>query len=41
MLIVLASITVDRGFEFRFGQPIDYNIDICCFSGKQAWSNNE
>jgi hypothetical protein len=27
---------VDRGFDPREGQTIDYKIGICCFSAKQA-----
>jgi hypothetical protein len=34
MVSVLASIVVDRGCEHRSGQTKDYNIGICCFSGK-------
>ena len=33
---VLASSAVDRGFEPRSGQTIEYKIDICCFSAKQT-----
>ena len=33
---VLASSTVDRGFESRSGQTKDYEIGICCFSAKHA-----
>ena len=36
MVSVLASSTVDRGFEPRSGQTKDYNIGICCFSTKHA-----
>jgi hypothetical protein len=36
MISVLASDTVDRGFEPRTGQTKDYNIGICCFSAKHA-----
>ena len=36
MVSVLASSAVDRGFEPRSGQTIDYKIGICCFSAKQA-----
>ena len=36
MASVHASSTVDRGFEFRSGQPKDYNIGICCFFAKHA-----
>ena len=36
MVNALASSAVDRGFEPRSGQTKDYNIDICCFSAKQA-----
>ena len=34
MASVLASSTVDRGFEPQSGQPKDYEISICCFSTK-------
>ena len=33
---VLASSTVDRGFEIWSGQTKDYKIGICCFSAKHA-----
>jgi len=33
---VLASSAVDRGFEPRSGQPKDYEIGICCFSGRHT-----
>jgi hypothetical protein len=33
---MLASHTVDRGFEPRTGQTKDYEIGICCFSAKHA-----
>jgi hypothetical protein len=33
---VLASSTVDRGFEPRSRQTKDYKIGICCFSAKHA-----
>ena len=36
MVSVLASSEVDRGFEPRSGQTKDYEIDICCFSTKDA-----
>ena len=36
MLGVLASNAVDRGFEPRSGQTIDYAIGICCFFAKHA-----
>ena len=36
MVSVLASSTVDRGFEPRSGQTKDYKIGICCFSSKHA-----
>ena len=36
MVRVLASSAVDRGFEPRSGQTIDYKIGICCFSTKHA-----
>ena len=31
MVSVLASSTVDRGFEPQSGQTKDYKIGICCF----------
>ena len=34
MVSVLASSTVDRGFEPRSGQIKHYKIGICCFSVK-------
>jgi hypothetical protein len=36
MVSMLASSVVDRGLEPRSGQTKDYDIDICCFSAKQA-----
>ena len=36
MVSVLASSTVDRGFEPRSGQIKDYKLGICCFSAKHA-----
>ena len=36
MVNMLASSAVDRGFEPRSGQTIDYKIGICCFSTKHA-----
>ena len=36
MVRMLASSSVDRGFESRSGQTKDYNIGICCFSAKHA-----
>jgi hypothetical protein len=36
MVSMLAWSVVDHGFEPRSGQTKDYNIVICCFSGKQA-----
>jgi hypothetical protein len=36
MVSVLALSAVDRGFEPRSGQTIDYKIGICCFSTKHA-----
>ena len=36
MVSVLASSSVDRGFEPRSGQTKDYKIGICCFSVKHA-----
>jgi hypothetical protein len=35
MISVLASSSVDRRFESRSGQTIDYKIGICCSSLKQ------
>ena len=32
MVSVLAACVVDRGFEPRSDQTIDYKIGICCFS---------
>ena len=34
--MVLASSVVERGFEPRSGQTIDYKIGSCCFSAKHA-----
>jgi hypothetical protein len=36
MSSMLASDTVDRGFEPRTGQTKDYKIGICCLSTKHA-----
>ena len=36
MVSVLASSTVDRGFEPRSGGTKVYKISICCFSAKHA-----
>jgi hypothetical protein len=36
MVSLLASSTVDRGFEPRSGQTKDYKITICCFFVKHA-----
>jgi hypothetical protein len=36
MVSMLASSTVDRGFEPRSGQTKDYKIGICCFTAKYA-----
>ena len=36
MVSVLASSSVDRGFEPRSGQTKDYKIGICCFSVTHA-----
>ena len=36
MISVLASSSVDRRFESRLGQTIDYKIGICCFSATHA-----
>jgi hypothetical protein len=36
MVSVLASSSVDRGFEPRSGQTKDYKIGICCFSARHA-----
>jgi hypothetical protein len=36
MVRMLASSSVDRGFESRSGQTKDYNIGICCFSAKHT-----
>ena len=36
MVRMLASSSVDRGFESRSGQTKDYNIGICCFSAKHV-----
>ena len=36
MVSVLASITIDRGFEPQSGQTKDYNNGICCFFANHA-----
>ena len=36
MVRMLASRSVDRGFESRSGQTKDYNIGICCFSANHT-----
>jgi hypothetical protein len=36
MVSVLASSTVDRGFEPRLGKTEDYKNGICCFFAKHA-----
>jgi hypothetical protein len=36
MISVLASSSVDRRFESRLGQTIDYKIGICCFSANHT-----
>jgi hypothetical protein len=36
MVNVLASSSVDGGFEPRSGKSKDYKIDICCFPVKDA-----
>ena len=36
MVSVLASSTVDRGFEPRSGHTKDYQIRMCCFSAMHA-----
>ena len=36
MVSVLTSKAVNRGFEHRSGQTMDYKIGICCFSAKHA-----
>jgi hypothetical protein len=36
MVSVLSSSAVDCGFEPQSGQTKDYEIDICCFSAKNA-----
>ena len=36
MVCMLTSSVVDRGFEPRFGQAKDYEIDICCIPSKHA-----
>jgi hypothetical protein len=36
MVSVLVSSVVDHGFEPLSGQTKDYEIGMCCFSGKHA-----
>ena len=36
MVSVLASSSIDRGFEPWSGQTKDYKIGMCCFSAKYA-----
>jgi hypothetical protein len=36
MVSMLASSSVDRGFEPQSGQTKDFKIGICCFSAKHA-----
>ena len=36
MVSILASDTVDRGFDTRSGQTKDCKMGICCFSAKYA-----
>ena len=36
MVVMLASIVVDRGFEPWSGQTKNYKIGICCFSTKHS-----
>ena len=36
MVCMLTSSAVDRGFEPRFGQTKDYEIDICCIPSNHA-----
>jgi hypothetical protein len=36
MVSVLASSVVDRGFETRSGQTIEYKIGVCCLSVKHG-----
>ena len=36
MVSVLASSSIDRGFELWSGQTKDYKIGMCCFSAKYA-----
>ena len=36
MVSVLVVNAIDRGFEPRSGQTIDYKIGTCCFSAKHA-----
>ena len=33
---MVSVLALDRGFEPRSGQTIDYAIGICCFSAKHA-----
>ena len=41
MVSVLASSTVDCGFEPQSGQTKDYKIGICCFSAKHTESRRK
>ena len=41
MVSVLASSTVDCGFEPRSGQTKEYKIGMCCFSAKHILSIKE
>ena len=41
MVSVLASRTVDRGYENRLGKTKDYKIDIYFFSGKHSAMRNK
>jgi hypothetical protein len=38
---MLASSSVDHGFEPQWGQTKDYEIGICCFSAKHAASRSK
>ena len=44
MVTLLASNTVDQGFEPWLGQSKDYEIGICCFAARHAalksWSKD-
>jgi hypothetical protein len=39
--MVLASSVVERGFEPRSGQTIDYKLGMCCFSAKHEASRRK